>query len=212
MKNITIIILSVVLAHFKLPSASIEPVVGETLICDVASQVPYISPEAAEEEIIIPAEPVEETPVKANSNTATFRAKNTVHIQSAVNAANRVLHQQLESSGQVVLAENVQFAFDDYALQDNAGFNKILTVADKLIFDPALKISISGNTDDTGAEYYNDVLSYNRVNNIKAYLLELGVPENRITVSFNGEHNPVAGNETAEGRAANRRVEMFLYQ
>ncbi len=219
MKNIIIILLSVMLAHLQLPSASTYHTTGEIKVKDfpvLHTAEITVFPEITNEPLLPenPAEPATpfKKPVKVKSNAGKFNAKKSVNIQSAVNVANRSFHHQLEGSEQMILAENVLFAFDDHELNNSADFNKILAMADELIFNPDLKISLSGNADNIGNDYYNDVLSYNRVSNVKAYLLEIGVSETQIMVSFNGENNPVASNETEEGRSENRRVEMFLYQ
>ncbi|HTN05098.1 OmpA family protein [Agriterribacter sp.] len=84
--------------------------------------------------------------------------------------------------------------------------------ADQLIFNDSLKVSIAGFTDNTGNAAYNKQLSLLRAQNVKQYMLELGVNETQIIVSANGVSDPVANNNTAKGRSANRRVEMLLIQ
>lgn len=200
------------LAHLQLPSGITEQSVIFNEMIPVAT---LDNSDAAIELELIPATAPALLPEKksgTNRSQGKFRSLSKVNILSAENVHNRSFHQQLESSEQMVLAEHVQFSFDDFELKNNADFNKILSMADELIFNPHLKISLSGNTDSVGEDNYNDILSYNRVANVRAYLLELGVQEKQITLSFNGEHNPVAENATEAGRAENRRVEIFLYQ
>lgn len=211
MKNFVIIVLSVVLAHFKLSPASTPEVVYEG-----SPQMELVEtlPEVIElPEIIIEAPvPEKKSPEAPTREQKRFKAKKAVNIQSAHNTINRQFHQELSNSSRMVQQESLRFQFDDFELKNSDDFNQIMSIADRLIFNPELKVSLSGNTDNIGADYYNDVLSYNRVENVKSYLIELGVSAEQIIVSFNGEHTPIADNETEEGRFDNRRVEMSVYQ
>lgn len=153
-----------------------------------------------------------EFPKEDKQPEAKSKSKKIVNIRSSQNLVNHSLHEKLRKEGNALVAEKVLFDFDTYELKSNEEFNRILQLADKLIFDPSLKISIAGNTDNIGTDYYNEVLSYNRVENIKTYLLELGVSADQIIVSFNGEQHPQSDNDTEEGRSLNRNVEMFVYQ
>ena len=73
---------------------------------------------------------------------------------------------------------------------------------------PNAKVTLSGHTDNTGAAARNDVLSQERVDAVKAYLVGKGVKSAQITATGYGSKQPVATNATAAGRAANRRVEI----
>lgn len=75
---------------------------------------------------------------------------------------------------------------------------------------PNARISVVGHTDSTGSDRINDPLSVARANSVRSYLADRGVALNRIQAAGRGSHEPVASNETAAGRAANRRVEIFL--
>lgn len=73
-------------------------------------------------------------------------------------------------------------------------------------------VAIYGHTDSTGSDAINDPLSLNRANSVADYLLSLGVSANQIkTVEGCGSKQPVADNSTKEGKAANRRVEIYMY-
>lgn len=134
-----------------------------------------------------------------------------VNKASFVNQANLQLHKKISGEGHHVEKTSVQFAFDKSELKDNKAFNKVLHVADQLIFDSTLQISIAGYTDNTGDTSYNDKLSFNRAQNVKDYLVELGVSESQIHLSFNGMADPVSDNGHDEGRSENRRVEFILF-
>lgn len=72
------------------------------------------------------------------------------------------------------------------------------------------QISVVGNTDNVGDEGYNQKLSESRANVIKDYLISKGVSSSVIDAVGHGENNPIETNETAEGRAKNRRVEFSV--
>ena len=65
-----------------------------------------------------------------------------------------------------------------------------------------------GHTDSVGSDAYNQKLSVQRSEAVKAYLTSKGVEKNRVYTEGKGEKQPVADNKTAEGRAKNRRVEI----
>jgi len=78
---------------------------------------------------------------------------------------------------------------------------------------PALRIEISGHTDDQGNDAYNQDLSQRRANSVKQYLTGMGgIDEGRVEVRGAGETEPIATNRTKAGRAQNRRIEFKLLQ
>ncbi|MFV8225490.1 OmpA family protein [Christiangramia aquimixticola] len=72
-----------------------------------------------------------------------------------------------------------------------------------------LKFRIEGNTDSDGEPDYNLELSNKRAMAVKDALLKMGIEESRLEAQGNGEANPIADNQTAEGKAQNRRVEFI---
>ena len=71
-------------------------------------------------------------------------------------------------------------------------------------------ITIVGHTDSQGADEYNAKLSLARAESVKNYLTSQGVPSDRIRAEGMGETQPIADNQSADGRANNRRVEIVL--
>jgi len=76
-------------------------------------------------------------------------------------------------------------------------------------FDKTI-IDVSGHTDSTGDESYNQVLSERRAESVGSYLKAQGVAPGRVVVRGFGERSPIASNDSAEGRQQNRRVELKL--
>ena len=75
--------------------------------------------------------------------------------------------------------------------------------------NPSLKFEVQGHTDSTGNAASNQKLSEERANAIVAKLVEMGIAKDRLTAVGKGQTNPIAGNDTDEGRAKNRRVEFI---
>jgi OOP family OmpA-OmpF porin len=69
-------------------------------------------------------------------------------------------------------------------------------------------IDIIGHTDSTGPADYNQGLSERRAQAVADYIISEGIDAAIIDVSGEGENNPIASNDTAEGRAQNRRVDI----
>ncbi len=83
--------------------------------------------------------------------------------------------------------------------------NNVVTILNK---NPGLKVEIQGHTDSQGTKDYNQDLSEQRAKAVYEYLVNQGIDSDRLSYKGNGESQPVASNETAQGRAKNRRVEL----
>jgi OOP family OmpA-OmpF porin len=109
--------------------------------------------------------------------------------------------------GDTLVLRGVNFDFDKSTLTPMA--KTILDgVAEALTKRPDIKVEIGGHTDSLGSDSYNLKLSDRRSKSVKTYLVERGIDEARMTTKGYGEAVPVADNETEEGRALNRRVEL----
>lgn len=76
--------------------------------------------------------------------------------------------------------------------------------------DPAMRVRVIGHTDSTGSDAVNDPLSRERAYSVQQYLTTRGVQGGRISTEGVGSRQPLADNATADGRARNRRVEIYL--
>lgn len=75
---------------------------------------------------------------------------------------------------------------------------------------PQLKVEVAGHTDSRASEAYNLELSQRRAQAVVDYFVQMGVDAGRLSAKGYGESQPIADNATAEGRAANRRVELRI--
>ncbi len=99
----------------------------------------------------------------------------------------------------------------DSARVSNIGKAKLDEVALKLKQDPELEAMVIGHTDSTGNDAINDPLSLRRAEAVKAYLVERhGIDPSRISTEGRGSREPVASNDTREGRAENRRAVVII--
>lgn len=88
---------------------------------------------------------------------------------------------------------------------DIAGLEEVVKTA---MMHPEINFAVEGYTSSTGAARMNQLLSEERAESVKRYLVSKGVAAERITTKGFGEANPIADNKTAQGREANRRVEI----
>lgn len=104
--------------------------------------------------------------------------------------------------------QGVNFHTGSANLTDQAKF--ILDgVANTLSEYPSASVSVNAHTDSQGARANNQVLSEARARSVIAYLSSRGIDQQRLTPNAFGESQPIASNETVEGRRQNRRVELF---
>ena len=106
-----------------------------------------------------------------------------------------------------VVLKNIFFDIGKAELQSSSS-TELDNIVKLLKENPTLKISINGHTDNVGKPADNLKLSNGRANAVVRYLIGKGVAANRLSSKGWGETQPVAGNESEEGRGKNRRTEM----
>lgn len=111
--------------------------------------------------------------------------------------------------GVVVTLGDVLFEVGQSELMPNARSN-LQDVVELLQTEPGKPIRIEGHTDSTGPVSLNMRLSEQRARSVRNALVDLGIDPERIQVVGMGPDFPIAGNDTAEGRARNRRVDVIL--
>jgi OOP family OmpA-OmpF porin len=105
------------------------------------------------------------------------------------------------------LIENVYFDFDKSDIKPEF-YATLAEIADVMKQNPDIAVRIEGHTDHLGTEKYNEGLGDKRAMAAKQYLLNQGIPEDRISTASFGYSMPAATNETEWGRARNRRDEF----
>lgn len=114
--------------------------------------------------------------------------------------------EKIEKGSRVVL-KNIFFETAKYDLKPNSlvELNNLVKFLEE---NPKIKIELGGHTDNVGDDLSNKTLSNNRAQSVYNYLLEQGINANRLSFKGYGEEQPIASNDTEEGRALNRRTEF----
>jgi outer membrane protein OmpA-like peptidoglycan-associated protein len=107
------------------------------------------------------------------------------------------------------IPSQVLFAVDEATLLPEAE-SRLDDIVEVLEFYPDAPVEIVGHTDSDGAADYNQDLSERRAQAVADHVTAAGVDAGRLTVAGRGETEPVATNDTAEGKQANRRVEVLI--
>lgn len=105
--------------------------------------------------------------------------------------------------------KNLQFETGKAIIQPSS-FPALDKLADLLLENPSFNFRIEGHTDNVGAPEKNRILSQERAEAVKTYLTSRGVDAERITAVGYGDTKPVVSNDTAAGKAKNRRVDMAI--
>lgn len=126
-----------------------------------------------------------------------------------ITASEEDIANALQKDGRVVISGGILFEFDSAKINPRA-MELVSRIADVMKQNPNLNIAVVGYTDNTGNFNYNIKLSQRRANAIVDQLVKDGVANNRLAGVGVGPLNPIASNDTEEGRAQNRRVELVL--
>lgn len=115
------------------------------------------------------------------------------------------------SPGETVVLENIYFEFDKWNLHPRSflELNKLVKILED---HPNMIIQVNGHADAIGDDRYNLYLSRKRAKSVIQYLNNQGIPRNRTLYRGFGSSQPVASNDTEEGRQQNRRVEFLVLQ
>jgi outer membrane protein OmpA-like peptidoglycan-associated protein len=139
---------------------------------------------------------------QADSDKAAMRAQLSLQL-------NRILQTRDSARGLIVSMSDVLFDTGRYSLKPGAR-EKLAKVAGILMAYPSLNIEVGGYTDNVGGDDMNQRLSENRAAAVRDYLVQQGVGAETVTAKGFGNGMPVATNDNAAGRQANRRVELLV--
>ena len=144
--------------------------------------------------------------------TTTQMRENSIRINALELKNVDILNSEAPKEMTIVLDERLlNFDFDKSNVKPE--YYDLLNNIKEFVEQNNYEITIVGHTDSIGSNAYNFKLSRRRAENVKAKLLEFGLTEDRIVgIEAMEEEQPIATNETKEGRAQNRRVEFKLVQ
>jgi outer membrane protein OmpA-like peptidoglycan-associated protein len=152
--------------------------------------------------------------LRAKEDAAKAEAERARHAAAELRAQlldqfNRVLPTTDTPRGLQVNMGDVLFDTGKYKLRTEAqlGLAKLTGI---VLSHPGLKLAIEGYTDTTGTEAFNQTLSEQRANAVRDYLVHQGLDASSLTAEGFGPANPVASNDTSQGRQQNRRVEIII--
>jgi type IX secretion system PorP/SprF family membrane protein len=133
--------------------------------------------------------------------------KKTISENPAKDFPNQINKETTASKGDVFRLNKVNFENNSSYLTKGS-YGELDKVADFLKNNPTMSVRINGHTDYKASDEYNQWLSDRRAKRVYDYLLEKGVPVDKMTYIGFGKRMPIADNNTEEGRAKNRRVEI----
>lgn len=117
--------------------------------------------------------------------------------------------ERVDEAIKLTFDSGILFGFDSFSLTPEAQ-ESILKLSEILNEYPDTNISIEGHTDNKGTAEYNQKLSEQRAQSVRNYLKMKGVEESRLFTIGHSFDKPVETNDTEEGRAKNRRVEILI--
>ena len=122
---------------------------------------------------------------------------------------NSILATRDSARGLVANMSDVLFRSGSFELAPGAR-ERLAKVSGIVLAYPSLHVSIEGHTDSVGGDEYNQTLSEHRAQAVRDYFVQQGIPSNNVEAHGFGKNEPIATNDTPEGRAQNRRVELVL--
>jgi outer membrane protein OmpA-like peptidoglycan-associated protein len=146
---------------------------------------------------------------KARQATAQAEAEKAQLRSQLLAQLNSILQTRDSARGLIVNMSDVLFDTGSYTLKPGAR-EKLAKISGIVLAHPGLTLQIEGHTDSVGGDEFNQQLSERRADSVRDFLAENGVPASAITARGFGKTQPVASNDTAEGRQRNRRVELVV--
>lgn len=113
--------------------------------------------------------------------------------------------------GESIVLRNIFFDYNAYTIRSESEA-ELERLKNLILENPQIKVEISGHTDNVGGDVYNNELSENRAKAVVDHLKAAGVPADRLIYAGYGKSQPVASNDTPEGRQENRRTEFKIIE
>jgi len=185
-----------------LAQANAEKAQSDLVANQSASAAAISSAQADAEQSRLAAQKAQMNEQQANSDKAAIRAQLSEQL-------NKILATRESARGLIVSMSDVLFDTGHYSLKPGAR-EKLAKVAGILIAYPGLNIEVGGYTDNVGGDDMNKILSENRADAVRNFLVEQGVVTGSVSSKGYGNTLPVASNDNASGRQENRRVELVV--
>src|SRR5579863_6487249 len=122
---------------------------------------------------------------------------------------NSILATRDSARGLVANMSDVLFRSGSFELLPGAR-ERLAKVSGIVLAYPSLHVAIEGHTDSVGSDQYNQDLSEHRAQSVRDYFVQQGINSSAVEAKGYGKTEPIASNDTAEGRQQNRRVELIL--
>jgi outer membrane protein OmpA-like peptidoglycan-associated protein len=175
-----------------------QAAVAEQQAALAQKQAALVQKDAAEAE----AEKAREAAARADAEKADLRAQLLAQLNS-------ILQTNDSARGLIVNMSDVLFDTGSFTLKP-AARETMAKISGILLAHPGLTLQIEGYTDSVGSDEFNQQLSEQRAGSVRDFLASQGVSASAITAKGFGKTQPVASNDTPEGRQRNRRVEIVV--
>ncbi len=113
--------------------------------------------------------------------------------------------------GERVVLRNIFFDYNAFTIRPESEA-ELARLQQLIVENPQIKLEISGHTDNVGGDKYNQELSENRARAVVEYLVNKGIGKDRLIYTGYGKSQPIASNDTPEGRQENRRTEFKIIE
>ncbi|HEX9222787.1 MAG TPA: OmpA family protein, partial [Candidatus Acidoferrales bacterium] len=146
---------------------------------------------------------------KARQATARAEAEKGELRAQLLNQLNSILQTRDSARGLIVNMSDVLFDTGSYTLRAGAR-EKLAKISGIVLAHPGLNLQVEGHTDSVGSDEFNQQLSERRAGSVRDFLVQQGVTGAAVSSRGFGKTQPVATNDTPEGRQRNRRVELVV--
>src|SRR6266849_5028949 len=146
---------------------------------------------------------------KARQAAARAEAEKAELRAQLLNQLNSILQTRDSARGLIVNMSDVLFDTGSYTLRPGAR-EKLAKISGIVLAHPGLNLQVEGHTDSVGSDEFNQQLSERRAGSVRDFLVNQGVSSGSVTSRGFGKTQPVATNDTPEGRQRNRRVELVV--
>ena len=165
--------------------------------------------DAARAQAAAEAQKAQEAANEAERMRAQAEAERNQIRQQVLSQLNSVLQTRETARGLIMNMSDVLFDFGKYSLKPEAR-EKLAKVSGIIMAHPGLNLQVEGYTDNVGSDEYNQKLSEQRAAAVQEYLVTQGIPGNSVSAKGFGKSDPVASNDSAQGRQQNRRVQIVV--